>query len=62
MLEKFDKPLPKRLKRAMLAFKAFIGTIAISTYVADKPEWSFYLLVAGAFIDFLVDSLYGEEK
>ena len=62
MLHKFDKPLPKRLKRAMLAFKAFIGTIAISTYVGEKPEWSFFLLVAGAFLDFLVESLYGEEK
>lgn len=61
MIGKFDKPLPKRLKRAMLAFKTMVGVIAVSEYVSNNPKFAFYALIAGALIDFIVESLFGEE-
>lgn len=62
MIGKFDKPLPKRLKRAMLAFKTLIGAIAVSQYVTDNPKFSFYALIAGAVVDFIVEALFGDES
>lgn len=54
MFQNYFKPTPKKLLKLSLGLKAFIGTIAASAY-AQSPRAAFWMLVIGAFLDFIID-------
>jgi hypothetical protein len=51
----YYRPLPKPLQQLMVSAKMFIGAIAVSSYVADHETRAFWLLVAGAALDFILN-------
>lgn len=40
-----------------LALRALIGTLATASYIQERPNLAFWLLVAGAIVDFLLQTL-----
>lgn len=57
MLKNYFKNNSKSIKKFSLAFRGLVGTLAISTYVANDPKLAFWFLAAGAVIDFLMQLL-----
>lgn len=55
MWKKFFAPTPVRIKKILLALKGFIGAIAVSNYFNGNKDVAFWFLVAGAFVDFLLN-------
>lgn len=49
------RPKSLKIKKISLALRAFIGTISAHSYFTDNPDWAFWLLIAGAVIDFFLD-------
>jgi hypothetical protein len=60
-LSNLYKNNPKKVKKAMLAFKGFIGAISVAT-IFQTPLLSAVFLIAGAFIEFLVDLIFSDEN
>jgi hypothetical protein len=52
---------PKKVKKAMLALKAFIGTISVAA-LFQSPYLAAIFLIAGAAIDFVVDINYNDDE
>lgn len=57
MFKNYFKNNSKSIKKLSLALKGFIGVIAVSSYVSNDPRLGFWLLVAGAAIEFLLQLL-----
>jgi hypothetical protein len=54
MFKKYFNHTPKRAKQLSLAWRGLIGTIAGATYVQASPKAAFWVLVAGAVGEFLI--------
>lgn len=55
-------PTPKRIKRFLLAFKGFIGTVSLVALVQNSPYLSAGFLITGALIDFIVDFIFTDDE
>lgn len=60
--ERLFSPTPKRIKRFLLAFKGFIGTVSLVALIQESPYLSAGFLITGAFIDFIVDFIYTDDE
>jgi hypothetical protein len=58
--DRFYSPTPRRVKNALLAFKGFIGSISISAIIQEDPYWACGFLIAGAFIELVVNIMFVE--
>lgn len=47
----YFRPTPKNIEQLLLAFKAVIGTAAITTYAMSSEKLGFWLLIGGAALD-----------
>lgn len=56
------EPRSKRVKKIMLALKAFIGSIATANYIQQREDIAFWLLFGGALIDFLSEFIDDESN
>jgi hypothetical protein len=54
MLGNYFKPTSKTILKLSLALKGFIGTISAATYFDGNKTAAFWFLIAGAFIDFIL--------
>ena len=50
----YFKPTKKKAKKFILAMQGLFGSSAMIAFMNNKPEWSTYILIAGAAIDFIV--------
>lgn len=57
----FFKNNPKKVKRTMLAFKVFIGTVSAAA-VFQSPLLATCFLISGAVIDFIVDLTFNDDE
>ena len=53
----FVKPTPTNLLFLVEGLKGIIGTVAISTYVTGNEKIAFWILIAGAALDFVTKVL-----
>jgi len=62
MIGNFDKPLSKKLKRAMLAVKLLLTSLAVTHFAMEYNGYlNFYLLISAGVLDILVEVFYGED-
>jgi hypothetical protein len=61
MLNGYWRPTPKFCLKLSLALRAAIGTIAGAAYIQDKPVAAFWILTAGAVLDFLIQCQQGDD-
>lgn len=54
MLGNYFKPTSKNILKVSLALKGFIGTISAATFFDGNKTAAFWFLIAGAFIDFIL--------
>lgn len=59
--ERLFAPTPKKIRQLLLALKGFIGSVSVGAIFQDKPYWACGFLIAGAFIDFLLNFLFAEK-
>lgn len=51
----YYRPLPKPLQQLLSSLKVFIGAISVGSYFSERPTLAFWLLVAGAGVDFILN-------
>lgn len=61
MFKNYFKPTPVKLLKISTGLKALIGSISGATYLQGNPIAAFWLLVAGAVVDFLIQCV-GEQE
>lgn len=60
--ERFYKPTPRKVKRALLAFKGLIGSISGLALIQNNPYWAAGILIAGAITETIVKLMSNEEE
>ena len=61
MKTKLFKANGKKTEKVLLAIKTFLGSIAVTALVSGSPVASSLILMAGAFIDLLVDIFFEDD-
>lgn len=51
----YYRPLPKPLQVLLTQLKMFIGAISMGSYIAENKQFAFWVLVFGAFLDFVLN-------
>jgi hypothetical protein len=63
MIGNFDKPLSKKLKRAMLAVKVMLASLAVTEFaMQNNGKLGFYILIGVGILDIFVEMFYGEDE
>jgi len=63
MIGKFDKSLPKKVKRGLMAIKLLLASLAVTEFaMQNNGHLGFYLLISAGVLDILVEVFYGEDE
>ncbi len=58
---KYFKPTSKKMLRLSLALRAAIGVLSMGSYFNEREELAFWLLIAGAVIEFFIQLFSGDD-